>query len=87
MVNLTFLNDASIIVVNPQRRYPIYSHRVCKVYLAKRPLMLANKKDNAMLINGESGYGKNDKKIINYRGFDSISFFNEELGRDEAWDN
>merc|ERR1712240_9272 len=95
MVNLTFLNDASVfwnlktryqakmihtysglfvVVVNPYKRYPIYTHRVCKIYLGKRRNevpphlwaiaecayrnMLQNKKDNAMLITGESGAGK-----------------------------
>jgi len=85
MVNLTFLNDASVfwnlktryqakmihtysglfvVVVNPYKRYPIYTHRVCKIYLGKRRNevpphlwaiaetayrnMLQNKKDNAM---------------------------------------
>merc|ERR1719206_892993 len=57
MVNLTFLNDASVfwnlktryqaklihtysglfvVVVNPYKRYPLYTHRVCKIYLGKR---------------------------------------------------
>ena len=57
MVNLTFLNDASVfwnlktryqskmihtysglfvIVINPYKRFPIYTHRVCKIYLGKR---------------------------------------------------
>ena len=71
MVNLTFLNDASVFwnlktryqckmihtysglfvvvnffpslkllhhrqVVNPYKRYPLYTHRVCKIYLGKR---------------------------------------------------
>merc|ERR1719278_456923 len=95
MVNLTFLNDASVfwnlktryqakmihtysglfvVVVNPYKRYPLYTHRVCKIYLGKRRNecpphlwaiaegayrnMLQNKKDNAMLITGESGAGK-----------------------------
>ena len=97
MVNLTFLNDASVfwnlktryqqkmihtysglfvVVVNPYKRYPLYTHRVCKIYLGKRRNeapphlwaiaegayrnMLSNTKNNAMLITGESGAGKTE---------------------------
>merc|ERR1719450_1131509 len=97
MVNLTYLNDASVfwnlktryqakmihtysglfvVVVNPYKRYPLYTHRVCKIYLSKRRNevpphlwaiaetayrnMLQNTKDNAMLITGESGAGKTE---------------------------
>merc|ERR1712213_140794 len=69
------------IVVNPYKRYPIYTGTVVKMYLGKRRNevpphlwaitegayrnMLQNKKDNAMLITGESGAGKteNTKKV------------------------
>merc|ERR1712200_303072 len=105
MVNLTFLNDASVfwnlktryqakmihtysglfvVVVNPYKRYPLYTHRVSKIYLGKRRNeapphlwaiaecayrgMLQNKKNQAMLITGESGAGKteNTNKVITY---------------------
>merc|ERR1712240_385716 len=105
MVNLTYLNDASVfwnlktryqaklihtysglfvVAVNPYKRYPLYTHRVCKIYLGKRRNeapphlwaiaegayrnMLQSKKNNAMLITGESGAGKteNTKKVITY---------------------
>merc|ERR1719430_1656513 len=97
MVNLTYLNDASVfwnlktryqaklihtysglfvVVVNPYKRYPLYTHRECKIYLGKRRNevpphlwaiaegayrnMLQNNKNNAMLITGESGAGKTE---------------------------
>ena len=97
MVNLTFLNDASVfwnlksryqakmihtysglfvVVVNPYKRYPLYSHRVARIYLGKRRNevpphlwavaetayrgMLGNNTNQAMLITGESGAGKTE---------------------------
>ena len=97
MVNLTFLNDASVfwnlkaryqskmihtysglfvVVVNPYKRFPIYTHRVAKIYLGKRRNevpphlwaiaetayrgMMSNNNNQAMLITGESGAGKTE---------------------------
>merc|ERR1712180_484752 len=86
MVNLTFLNDASVfwnlntryqskmihtysglfvVVVNPYKRYPIYTHRVCKIYLGKR----RNEVPPHLWAIAECAYRnmlQNTKKVITY---------------------
>merc|ERR1712168_364419 len=86
MVNLTFLNDASVfwnlktryqaklihtcsglfvVVVNPYKRYPLYTHRVCKIYLGKR----RNECPPHLWAIAETAYRnmlQNTKKVITY---------------------